>query len=160
MSTQISPNIGRRNYAWHGVFSPNNSTDPRSLSDFQVALLPVGATDFNVTKSQSSQPGEICPPPNAGSVTVKAVGSPAGIVDDAISSVPGPYVFELLTLIIDETRAGEDSCVKTPSGAGTPSTIRSSYGVTTAMASRIASHSAMSAPISRELRKGLERNGY
>lgn len=95
--------------------------EPFSAAEDHVALpsLPA-ATDVLVDRSHSSHPDTA-----SGAVTVNAVARPYGMVEEAISSMLALVV----AVIADKTAAGATS-VKVPSGAGLPSMITSSYGVT------------------------------
>ena len=110
---------------------PKTSIEPCSADEDHVAPPPaVVATDFSVDRLHNNQPAVSADVV----VTVNAVSTPVGIVDDAMSMVPS-----LPPLTIADTTADTATLLKALTGAGTPSIIRSSYGVTRAIASRIAS---------------------
>ena len=88
--------------AWHGVLLPNTSIEPCSADEDQVAPPAVAATDFSVARSHNNQPAvsaEVV-------VTVNAVPTPVGIVDDAMSMVPS-----LPLLTIADTTADTATCI-------------------------------------------------
>ena len=123
----------------HGVDVLNSSTEPCSATEVYV-VTPLADTgvDTLVAKLHSFHDDAL----SAAHVSVNVVGCPSGRVDDAMSTAL-PTTLSGASIIAEST-AVDATLLNISVGAGTPSTIKSSYGVTNAIASRNANQIAMS----------------